>query len=379
MKRERMELTATVSEITSDANAIVPIDKALVDQVTAGDDEKQFVVMSVKGGMSKNKRRWTTAVLRSIAEQIREKQPVGYMGHIPEKDQPYSLPDPQTIWLGATVVMENSGEATLYYKGYNLPGSKARDLVPRKAITSTSWSGEAVLAPINGGYEVKEFALESIDWSRKGKEGMESRVLAVTSEMEEGVDPKEIAALSLDELRQHNPLLVDKIEREAREESERKIGEMTEAAKTAGENVTLLSEIRKKLGIAEDASPLDAIVQLSEKVEEATKEAVKGIVDDVFKSKIKNEKARGIVQKLVTVGEMKDDETPESYKVRVESAVDEALTKDDNVKAVVSEMSEGKQEGGRRMPVQEHDRTSETNENGDKKDTEFLSYEQITR
>jgi hypothetical protein len=367
-------IDSTVIEFSGDPRSHVALDDALVQKVSKGDDDPQFVTLAVKSGRSKNKRNWPPKVLRSIAEQIRKDQPVGYLGHIPEKDDPYAFPDVQTIWLGATLVMEQDGSATLYYKGYNMPESKARSYLERGAVNSTSWRGNATLRAGKEGYDVEEFELESIDWSRKGKEGMESRVLSVTSEMEDGVEPKDIAALTLDEFRQHNPLLFEKIVSDAKAEANAKVKEMEEAQDGAEKNSTLLKEIREKLGIEEGSNPLESITSLLAKVEDHAKEAVKGILDDVLQSKVKSDRARGIVRRLVTVGEMKDGESTEEYRKRVEESVDEAIEKDEDVKALVSEMSVGKPEGGRNLHSRETDRTQ-----GGTEENEFIKRTKVKR
>jgi hypothetical protein len=333
---------ARVCEFTSDPNKIVQLDPRKVERVTSGDSDPQYVVMEAEAGWSKNKRHWGEKVLTQISEQINAKEPVGYLGHIKEADDGYSLPDPQTIWLGSVVIRDGTS-VKLLYKGYNLPGSKVRDWVPRGAVNSTSWRGEAELKPISGGYDVVAFDLETIDWSRKGKEGVATRVLSVTSEMEDGVEPKEIAALTEAELRQHAPMLIELIERKAVEGQAGKIQEMEEEVKPVKAKADLLDQIRTKLGLDENANVVESVVAMIQKVEELGREKIKGVMDEILGEKVKDEKARALVKRLVTVNEMQTGESEDDYKKRVEKAVDDTL-EEDVVKTAISEM--GRTPGG---------------------------------
>ena len=349
-----------ICEFTGDPGKVVQLDPRKVERVTAGDSEPQYVIMEAVAGWSKNKRLWGEKVLMSISEQINSNEPVGYLGHIKESDDGYALPDPQTIWLGSVVIRDGSS-VKLLYKGYNLPGSKIRDWVPRGAVNSTSWRGEAELKPISGGYEVVAFDLETIDWSRKGKEGVETRVLSITAEMEDGVDPKEIAALTEAELRQHNTTLVELIERKANQAQADKISEMEEETKPVKAKADLLDQIRTKLGLDENANVVESVVAMIQKVEELGREKIKGVLDEILGEKVKDEKARALVKRLVTVGEMENGEDEKAYKARVEKAVDDTM-QEDVVKTAISEM--GRAPGG---GAALHGRTDNSRDGGDGK------------
>ena len=350
-----------ICEFTGDPNKIVQLDPRKVERVTAGDDDPQYVIMEAVAGWSKNKRLWGEKVLQSISEQINSKEPVGYLGHIKESDDSYALPDPQTIWLGSVIVRDGNS-VRLLYKGYNLPGSKIRDWVPRGAVNSTSWRGEAELKPISGGYEVVSFDLETIDWSRKGKEGVATRVLSVTSEMEDGVDAKEIASMTEAELRQHNPTLVELVERKATQTQTERISEMEEAEKPIKAKADILDQVRMKLGLDENANVIESVVTMIQRVEELGREKIKGVLDEILGEKVKDEKARALVKRLVTVGEMENGEDETTYKARVEKAIDDTMN-EDVVKAAISEM--GRAPGG---GAALHGRSDDSRSGGDNGD-----------
>jgi hypothetical protein len=356
-------LFTRICEFTGDPNKVVQLDPRKVERVTGNDTDPQYVIMEAVAGWSKNKRLWGDKVLQSISEQINSNEPVGYLGHIKEADDGYALPDPQTIWLGS-VVIRDGNSTRLLYKGYNLPGSKIRDWVPRGAVNSTSWRGEAELKPISGGYEVVAFDLETIDWSRKGKEGVATRVLSVTSEMEDGVDPKEIAALTEAELRQYAPTLVELIERKATQTQADRISEMDEEGKPVKVKADLLDQVRAKLGLDENANVVESVVSMIQKVEELGRERIKGVLDEILGEKVKDEKARALVKRLVTVGEMENGETEENYKKRVTEAVDFTLN-EEVVKSAISEMGRTPGGGAALHARTDNSRSGDENENED--------------
>ena len=116
-----------------------------------------------------------------------------------------------------------------------------------------SWRGQAAEIPYEKGVRVKKFQIESIDLSRPRKAGMSARLVgALTSEMEEGgrqVDAKEIAALTMNDLRAHAPQLVESIEKDARNPLETKVSEMETEATETKKVIDFLPKLREILGL----------------------------------------------------------------------------------------------------------------------------------
>lgn len=373
--RESIEFVTEVAEITGDPSQIVKLDTSFIAEMTDGDETPQFPIIAIKEGTSKNKLKYGPHILESIAEQINSLQPVGYLGHThrepAHKDN--LLPAPQTVWAGATTSVDGDGKKVLYAKGYNLPKAEIRDWIKRKAVNSVSWSGDAVLTPLKeGGYEVKEFFLESIDWSRKNNQGMNAKLVAVVSEMEkekEGrtVTPEEIARLQIAELEEHNEALVNLIKSHAsREARETAIAEMEKSRSEEApvEEVAEIAKLRSLFNIDEKKSVVEAVTEMYEQIEVAAKSEVKSWFDNLLAEKIPNEKPRKLVGRLVGVSEMSGDfvNDAENIKKALETRLNDALENDEDVKAAVAEMGSsrgGANLGGVVTPLNEDENASE--------------------
>jgi hypothetical protein len=333
-----------VAEIGAvDTATDVPISPETIERIKEQDDDPLFVTVEIEEGMSRSNRLWTPESLKSIARQVNEKLPVGYKGHIKEQDDPFVLPDPQTIWLGANAIQRN-GKTVCRVKGYVLSPEMKKN-IRLKAVDGVSVRGDAVLSPRKGGtVEVKDFDLESIDWARKGRSGMKNRIVAVTAEMEGGksVEPKDIAALTEDELRQHNGLLVKEIENKVKTPLQDTVAEQTEKLQKAEKEQTLLNSIREKLGLDENADILENLSSILDKVEGAVKTEVRNFIKDVVGKKVKTEQGQKLVLRMVGEMEVKpevnqDGTLSDKTKNEIETKLNETFDKDEDVKAIVSE------------------------------------------
>jgi hypothetical protein len=167
--------------------------KAIADG--AGDEHPEFPVVRVEEGWSNNGRLWDAESLVSIAEQVREMEPVAHLGHMREEDLATAFPEPQTTWLNATTKIEPSqqkdrkGEpVTVFYAaGYNLPGAKVRTYLKSRAVRGVSWLGFGLGIPGSGqGSTGRDFTLKALDWARKHAEGMPTAsVVAIAANRQE--------------------------------------------------------------------------------------------------------------------------------------------------------------------------------------------------
>lgn len=376
---EVIEVESRISEMGSaDIGTDIPLPAGKLDQIKARDNDPKFLVVEIEQtdlAKGTSQAEWPGSIIRSIAEQVNKKKPVGYLGHIPENEDKTAFPPVQAVWLGA-VVREIGSKTVARIKGYLMPNSNARDYVELEAVDGVSVRGDATMSrKKGGGWVVKNFSLESIDFARKGRAGMPTRLVAVTSEMEGGnrVEPKDIAAIDEDELRSHAPLLVKEIERKATEPLETKVSEMEIAATAAEPKITAFDEICGKLGVGDGENPVEKLVVLMEKVEGAAKAHVQALVDKaVEKVAGKNERAQSIVKRLVgeqaIVDEFKDrGENDKDLEGEIQKRVSEMIEDDEDVKAIVSEMTDpgestgGSHMGGRSAPkTEEKKRQSKT-------------------
>ena len=339
-----------VSEMASGAAALVSLSPEKVAEITEGDDDPLFATFVIESGWSKSKRYWPPEILASISEQInRSSEPVvGYMGHIKPEDDSFSFPDIQLQWMKAAI-QPSSDKAKLYVKAYALPTSKARDYLKRKLVRTVSVNGIANLKRIQGGVSVNEFDLESIDLSRPRKAGMKNSLVALTTEMEDStVKPEEIAALQENELRAHNPALVTAIETSVKKPLEEKVTEMEAEAEDGKKQTDLITEIRKTLGLGEDADVLTTIGEMLTKLKAQATDMKDRTFDKVLEKKFKSESTRNLVRRLVVTEMSVDEETEDEdeYYKKVEEMVNEFIDKDDDLKALVSSTETG---GGRSL------------------------------
>jgi hypothetical protein len=387
--KKNIEFNAPISEITSDAAQRVLIPEDTFNELTDGDSDPQFVVVRIQGGISKNGIEYGKEILDSIAEQIRKHLPVGYLGH--EHREPSKrdslLPDPQTVWCGATSTVED-GKPVMYAKGYNLPDAKVRKWIVKKAVNSVSWTGDAILEPIRGGgYKAKEITMETLDWSRKLASGLPTSVVAVVAEMEGGteVTAEEIAKLQLAELESHNPDLVRVIENRASTktkdetvaEMDRKKDEaLAEKDKEIAElpAVKEAKSFRERFDIPEDKSILDWAVDYFDSTQKNAREAiVEWFQNEVLPEKVPNEQARKLVGRLISVQEMEGkDWVKDNEKIRkdLNDKIDDALENDEAVKTVVAEM--GSSRGGLNL-THTHTKNSDSKFSSDNLEEEFVS------
>jgi len=334
-----------VTEMATGVSTLVPLSPEMVESITQGDEDPVFAVYEIESGWSNNKRYWPPETLASIAEQVNSASDpvVGYRGHIPPKDEGFAFPEIGMHWLKA-VTQVSQDKVKLFIKGYALPGTQARDYIKRKLAKTVSVSGNGALKQIKGGVSVSEFELKSIDLARPRSAGMKTKLVAVTQEMEETVKPEEIAALQENELRAHNPTLVKTIEDSATKPLQDRVDEMDKSNGDAKANVDLLSEIRTMLGVDEDGDLLEALGNSMTKFKESAKVLRQKIIDEVLEKKFKNEKTRGLVQRVLVTemeSELSDSMTEDEMKVKVTEMVEKAVEEDDTLKSFLTESGGG--------------------------------------
>ena len=294
------------TEYTSDAvSTLVPVDPQLISAVTEGDPDPKFATFVIESGWSKSKRYWGAELFQNVAEQINgsEEAIVGYMGHIKPEDDPFTFPEIQLHWLGAKATKVGD-KAKLAVKAYVLPNTKGRDYLKRGLVKTVSWRGKVAQIPFEKGVRVSQFAIESIDLSRPRAAGMSAKLVgALTSEMEtEGgteVKPEEIAALQENELRAHNPALVQAIADSATQPLTDTIGEMTTTADALKADADLIPEIKKLFGMSEDADVLEVLGQTAKQLRAAGKSARDAILDAVLSKRFKDEGTLKFVRRII--------------------------------------------------------------------------------
>jgi hypothetical protein len=312
-----------------------------MDTIKKSDDDPLFVTVEVEAGWSRSKRNWKPEHLRKVVDMVNKDRMAGNLGHplLDPKSYERDFPLPQVAWCSAT--MEGSKAV---FKGYVLKKAEARELLKLGLIDGVSIFGDSRMKPVQGGYEVISFDPETIDFARKGRSGMKSRVVSLTGEHAPGrgdeVDAKDIAALSEDELRTHAPLLVREIERKAVEPVETKVGEQTALVAELQPEVDLFGEIKKLLKLKDGENPVEKLASFIEDVEAAGRDEIKSFINSLVEKKVKSTRGQALVKRLI--GEMEsefDGPLTDDLKKDITAKFDEVVEGDADIKSLVGEMA----------------------------------------
>lgn len=324
-----------------------------LERVRKSDSDPMFVTVEIEAGISKSKRIWKSSHLQQVVDKVNKERMSGNLGHplLDQKKWESEFPEPQVVWTTAKMV----GTNTAAFKGYILKSAKAREYLEMGLIDGVSVFGDSGMRPTPNGYEIVRFDPETIDFARKGRSGMTSRIVSLTGEQETSrggaVEPKDVAALSPDEIKNHAPLVYKAIQDEAVTPLNTKIGEMETAVGTLQPQVDILGEIKKLLKLQDGDNPVEKITSLITQIEEAGSAEVKAFVASLVEKKVKTERGRKLVARLI--GEMHtaydgplDDET----KKKIEADFTAKVEEDDDIKELIGEMApfnEGNEDGNK--------------------------------
>lgn len=344
------EFDSIVSEMASDPSGMVPVSAEILAAVTDGDDDPKFATFVIESGWSKQKRFWGPELFGQVAAEMNaaaSTEPiVGYMGHIKPEDHGFIFPEIQLQWVGAKL-LQTGEKARMAVKAYVLPGTKARDYLRRGLVKTVSWRGLMAGTPYQKGERVEKFQIESIDLSRPRAAGMSAKLAgALTSEMEERSDKvktEEIAALTENELRAHNPKLVEGVEEAATKPLATQVSEMEETIKASAPVVEIIPQLRGILGLKEDTDAVDVIQAAITHLKSEGKKLREGILDTVLGKRFKD--ADTSLVRRILVGEMEARDvkltgnSDDDEKV-VSEMVTTIIDGDEQLKTAVSEMQE---------------------------------------
>lgn len=343
-----------VSEMTTDPAGLVTIPAEVLARVTEGDDDPRFATFIIESGWSKSKRFWGPELFQDVASEMNaaaQSEPlVGYMGHIRPEDDPYTFPEIQLQWVGAKMLQNSGDKAKLAVKAYVLPGTKGKDYLKRGLVRTVSWRGKIAQEIFQTGVRVKKFAIESIDLSRPRAAGMSAKLVGeLSSEMEtEGgnsVKPEEIAALSANELRAHNPDLVKTLQDEATAPLTTQVSEMETTVEATAPVMATIPDLRKLLNLADNVADIDVLKAAVTEIRKAGKSLRDSVLESVLGKKLSggDEATNKLVRKAIASEMATDlalsgDEDADTKLVG--EMVDAIIDADDDLKKLVSEMQE---------------------------------------
>lgn len=332
----------------------LPIPADFLERIKNDDESPLFVTAEVESGWSRSKRNWKPEHLQAVVKAVNENTMGGVLGHPLLRDSKAyeaDFPKPQVVWVKASA-KNVGGKMVAKFKGYVLKTAEAREYLKLGLIDGVSIFGETKMKPVQGGYDVISFVPESIDFARKGRSGMTSRIVSLAGEQTTGgipVDAKDIAAISEDEIRAHNPLLVKEIERKALETVETKVGEQATLVADLQPKVEILDKIKELLKLSDGDNIVDKVESLLASVDEATVTPLKDYLKELVSKKIKTPRVAALVNREI-VGEMvttfSGQELTDDLKKKIEDDFTKRVSDDSELSEIVGEMAPFSEERG---------------------------------
>lgn len=332
---------------TADAVAIdMPVPPDFLARVKADDENPVFITAEVESGWSRSKRNWKPEHLRKAVDKVNSKKLGGVLGHplLNKEEYEGAFPKPQVVWVAAKAT-ENGGKLVARFKGYVLKSAEAREYLKLGLIDGVSMFGPTKMKPVPNGYEVIDFEPESIDFARMGRSGMTSRIVALAGEqasLEGGkVEPKDIAALQVDEIKTHAPLLFAAIRDEGKSEVQTLVGEQTTLVAELQPQAEMLVAIKQALKLADGENPVEKVTNLLKQIEDASASEIKSFIKELVAKKVKTERGQALLHRLI--GEMHVEyagqELDDALKTKITADFDKKAEEDEHIKELVGEMA----------------------------------------
>lgn len=146
-----------------------------LEELKKDDPEPLEVVVAVPA--SKNKRGWkySEQALKRIVEVVNTQGLPGTLGHQKPDDVNHEFPMPVTHWIGAK--FENG---VAYFRGViDKAASDLKRWIRSNVVRNVSIFGIPTLKQVNGEMVVEDFQPLSIDWTPVGRNGMDTKIVAI--------------------------------------------------------------------------------------------------------------------------------------------------------------------------------------------------------
>lgn len=276
-----------------------------IAELTKGDSDPMFLTIPIgqDNVTSGNKRFYDSAWVSEIERQVKERKPIGIMGHLREEDLGTQFPPEAVHWIGVQKVGE-----MLWAKGYLAPGP-ARERVRRYKATNKKLA-TSIFAEAEGVWDTVKNAtrmlsnslnLKQIDIGPADRVGIPSlaAVPMLTAEMQDN-------PASEDSDTDNGEPIMDKLQviQEMTADDARLLPKPVQDAILAtvqpAPEVEIVTELCAALGV-EDGQALTAVVtEMKEAQAAAKQQAVTVRVSELVSGGIKIESMRGIVTELIT-------------------------------------------------------------------------------
>lgn len=177
---------------------VISSDTSFNENINKDDRQEKFIYAYTDSGVSANNRDWSPDVMKSIGEQVVQKMPPGYLGHIKPADYGFDFPEPQVVWFGSSITKLAGEQVRLWLKGYLLPtAQKLTTWIKSKAVNSISVYGNVTYSKDSKGIDkILNVDLKSIDISRKLAEGLSSGITGLAVEMDDNKTKGDVVEMS---------------------------------------------------------------------------------------------------------------------------------------------------------------------------------------
>jgi len=252
-----------------------------LDELKKDDPNPLEVVVAIPAGVSKRGYRYTEKALQKIVDTVNKQGLPGGLGHQKPENINHEFLHPATHWVGAK--MENG---VAYFRG--VVDKSAEDLkrwIRANTIRTVSIYGLANRKVVNGEVVVDDFQPLSIDWTPLGRNGMDTKVVAIG----------EIDTIGEEEKELDKNELIEKVK-----EAGITIGEMMDAmgGDEYKNKIKVIGEIEALWGDTGE-SLLNKLKQAKEILDKVEQEERNKVVDEVLSEMVVYEALRPLVKKML--------------------------------------------------------------------------------
>lgn len=252
-----------------------------LDELKKDDPNPLEVVVAIPAGVSKRGYRYTEKALQKIVDTVNKQGLPGGLGHQKPENINHEFLHPATHWVGAK--MENG---VAYFRG--VIDKSAEDLkrwIRANTIRTVSIYGLANRKVVNGEVVVDDFQPLSIDWTPLGRNGMDTKVVAIG----------EIDTIGEEEIELDKNELIQKVK-----DAGITIGEMMDAmgGDEYKNKIKVIGEIEALWGDTGE-SLLNKLKQAKEILDKVEQEERNKVVDEVLSETVVYEALRPLVKKML--------------------------------------------------------------------------------
>lgn len=155
------------------------------------------------------------------------------------------------------------------------------------------------------------------------------------------MEPKDIAALQVDEIKTHAPLLFAAIRDEGKSEVQTLVGEQTTLVAELQPQAEMLVAIKQALKLADGENPVEKVTNLLKQIEDASASEIKSFIKELVAKKVKTERGQALLHRLI--GEMHVEyagqELDDALKTKITADFDKKAEEDEHIKELVGEMA----------------------------------------